>query len=64
MQKTIQYYVKDVYGNPLEYVVNPADAQLIAQLTGKRTINGIVRMVLRDLSNGAIQFEQVLQPAK
>ena len=34
----IQYYKKDVYGNPLFYVVG-AEGAAIKQLTGKKTID-------------------------
>ena len=41
MNKTIEYYSKEVYGNRLEYVINKDDAQIIRQLTGKKTISEI-----------------------
>lgn len=60
--KTIQYYKKSVYGNTLEYVINQGDAKIISQLTGQKTINGVVRELIRDLSEGKIQFQEVLPP--
>lgn len=60
--KTIQYYPKNVYGNDLEYVVNQADASLIQQLTGKKTVTLNVRTTIENLSEGAIKFEKVVQP--
>jgi phosphomannomutase len=60
--KTIKYYVKDVYGNRLEYVVNADDAKLIQQLTGKKTITSAIRETIRKLSGNLVVFEQVMQP--
>lgn len=57
--KKIQYFVREVYGNRLEYVKNPADANLILRLTGKKTITGETRELFRDISGGKIEFEQV-----
>lgn len=61
MKTTIQYYTREVYGNRLEYVRDVRDAKIIQQLTGKKTITGVERELLRDLSNGAIQFERCHQ---
>lgn len=60
--KLILYYRKTVYGNNLEYVADRGDAQIIQQLTGKRTIDGRVRELLRDLSAGAINFREIPMP--
>jgi hypothetical protein len=60
--KTIEYYVREVYGNKLEYVLQPFDAALIAKLTGKKTIGPDTRGLITALSNGEIQFKQVLKP--
>jgi hypothetical protein len=62
-KKTIQYYVKHVYGNTLEYVVNAGDAKVLAQLTGRKTITGVERQLVSDLSGGLVTFEQVLPPS-
>ena len=64
MNKTIEYYSKEVYGNRLEYVINKDDAQIIRQLTGKKTISGTERELIRDLSGGFIEFKQVFAPKK
>ena len=61
MKKTIQYYTREVYGNRLEYVRDVPDAKIIQQLTGKKTITGVERELLRDLSGGAIQFERCFE---
>ena len=64
MNKTIEYYSKDVYGNRLEYVINKEDAQIIRQLTGKKTISEIERELIRDLTGSFIEFKEVLAPKK
>jgi hypothetical protein len=64
MTKVIEYYSKEVYGNSLEYVVNRDDAYIIQQLTGKKTISGIERELIRDLTGSFIQFKEVLAPKK
>jgi len=60
--KNIPYYRKHVFGRVVEYVANPADAQIIRQLTGKLTIDSRTRELLRDISGGAIQFTEVPMP--
>ena len=64
MAKVIEYYSKEVYGNSLEYVVNEDDAHIIRQLTGKKTISGTERELIRDLSGSFIEFKQVFAPKK
>ena len=48
--KTIQFYRKNVYGN----------ANILQKLTQQKTIDGKIRELLRDLTNGYIQFEEVI----
>ena len=60
--KTIEFYSREVYGNRLEYVVNKADANIIQKLTGKRTITGIERELIRDLTGSLVDFKEVLAP--
>lgn len=62
MKKVIEFYSKDVYGNRLEYVVNKSDADIIRQLTGKKTISGIERELIRDLTGSLVDFKEVLAP--
>ena len=62
MTKTIQFYRKSSYGMSHEYVANPGDAGLIAGLTGKNTIDSVVRELIRDLTGGDIRFEEILAP--
>lgn len=62
MSKVIEFYSKDVYGNRLEYVINKDDAQIIRQLTGKKTISGVERELIRDLTGSFIEFKEVLPP--
>ena len=59
MKKTIHYTVREVYGNPLEYVKDAGDAKILQQLTGKKTIDGRVRELVRDLTGGVVDFERV-----
>ena len=59
MKKIIQYRVREVYGQSLEYVVNEGDAKIIQELTGKKTVTGVMRELLRDLTSGGIEFERV-----
>ena len=48
-----------MYGQSLEYVVNEGDAKIIQELTGKKTVTGVMRELLRDLTSGGIEFERV-----
>ena len=64
MSKVIEFYSKDVYGNRLEYVLNKNDADIIRQLTGKKTISEIERELIRDLTGSFIEFKEVLAPRK
>ena len=64
MTKVIEYYSKEVYGNSLEYVVNKDDADIIRQLTWKKTISWTERELIIDLSGGFIEFKQVFAPKK
>jgi DNA replication initiation complex subunit (GINS family) len=60
--KTIEFYSREVYGNRLEYVVNKADAEIIRKLTGKKTITGTERELIRDLTGNSVNFKEVLAP--
>lgn len=62
--KTILFYSREVYGNVLEYVVNEADANIIRQLTGKKTITGVERELIRDLTGGLVEFKEVMRQKK
>lgn len=59
--KIIQYYVREVYGNPLEYVKDASDAKILQLLTGHKTIDSRVRELVRDLTGGLVTFQQVFQ---
>lgn len=61
--KTIYFYRKNVYGANLEYINNPGDAKIVFQLTGQKTINKVIRELLRDLTGGYIQWEEVIGPS-
>jgi hypothetical protein len=60
MKKTIEFYVREHYGNRCEYIKNEHDAEIVRRLTGKKTVNSVVRELLHDLSAGTINFVQVL----
>lgn len=60
--KTIEYYVQSVYGVNRERFKNKSDADLFHKLTGRRTLDGVSRELLRDLSGGAVSFKQVFPP--
>ena len=62
MNKLILYYRRNVYGNELEYVADSGDAKVIQQLTGKATVNGATRELLRDLTGGYIQWREIVAP--
>lgn len=57
--KEIRFYRVRQWGTDREYVLNPADAGIIQQLTGQKTINGRVRELLRDLTAGSIVWREV-----
>lgn len=40
MNKVIEYYIKNVYGNELRYVKDKEKAQAITILTGSKTLSG------------------------
>ena len=64
MKKLIKFYRQSQYGMVREFV-HPdcaGDAQIIRALTGKQTINSVVRELIRDLTGGMVQFEEVVQP--
>jgi hypothetical protein len=64
MSKTILFYSREVYGNVLEYVLDKGDADIISQLTGKKTITGVERELIRDLTGGLVEFKEVLRQKK
>jgi len=62
--KTIKYYTVSQYGNSREFVhpENSADASIIMQLTGQKTINSVIRELIRDLTGGLVTFQEVIAP--
>jgi hypothetical protein len=62
VKKTILFYSREVYGNSLEYIVNEADANIVRQLTGKKTISSKERELIRDLTGSLVDFKEVLAP--
>lgn len=57
--KIIEYYVREVYGTPREYIKDETLARQVSILVGTKTINAEVRGLLQTISGGAIQFKQV-----
>jgi len=51
MKRTIEFYNREVYGTTREYVANENDANIIFQLTGKKTVT-------------SVEFKQILPPSK
>jgi hypothetical protein len=62
--KVIKFYRQSQWGVTREFVAPPSagDGKIISQLTGKKTITPAVRELIRDLSAGSIQFEEVIAP--
>ena len=59
--KYIEYYVREVYGNTLEYLKHPVNAGLIFRITGKKTINRQLRNDLESLSGFRVKFVEVIR---
>jgi len=60
--RIILYYRKDVYGKTLEYVADAGDAKVIEGLTRQKTIDGRIRELIRDLTGGLVNFQEVTMP--
>jgi hypothetical protein len=60
----IKWYRVSQWGCAREFVhpESAGDAAILLQLTGKRTITGAVRELVRDLSRGAVQWQEVIAP--
>lgn len=64
MNKQIKYYRTSQYGTDREFVhpESEADGKLIHQLTRQETITPGIRETIRELTNGAVIFVEVLAP--
>ncbi len=60
--KVIKYYVQSVYGVNRERFFDKAQEGVFKQLTGRKTLDSVSRELIRDLTAGAVGFEQVLPP--
>ena len=62
--KVIKYYRKSSWGETREFIHpdNMGDGAIIKQLTGKKTIDGVVRELIRDLTGSQVQFEETTAP--
>lgn len=60
----IKWYRLSQFGNVREFVhpSSEGDAKIIRQLTGQKTITGVVRELVRDLTRGAVQWQEVVAP--
>lgn len=62
MKTKIKYYVQHIYGCPREKFLDKAQESIFLQLTGRKTLDSVSRGLVRDLTAGAVEFEQVLPP--
>jgi hypothetical protein len=63
MQKTIiKFYTESVYGVDREKFVDHAQRDIYKALTGRLTLDTVSRELLRDLTGGGIEFQQVINP--
>lgn len=61
---TIKYYRTNQYGTEREFVHpdNADEADILRRLTGKTSIDSATRELVRDLSRGAVSFEETVAP--
>ncbi len=66
MTKTIKYFQSREWGQDRHYIHpdNFGDGKIISQLTGMKTISSAQRELIRDLTEGQIQFVEVIAPRK
>jgi hypothetical protein len=60
--KIIKYFIRENYGCVREYIHpdNAGDAKILMELTGKKTVDPVIRELVRDLTGGQVTFQQVL----
>lgn len=60
--KVIKYYIREQYGCVREFIHpdNAGDAKILMQLTGKKTVDPVIRELVRDLTGGQVSFVQTL----
>lgn len=58
----IEYYVQNIYGVTREKFADKAQEGVFERLTGRKTLDSVSRELVRDLTGGAVYFEQVLPP--
>lgn len=63
-QVIIKWFRKNQWGRTCEYIHpdNGGTAQVLTLLTGKPTINATVRELVRDLTRGHIDWQEVIAP--
>ncbi len=60
---TIKYYVRRVYGNNKQYIIDESQAQAWHYLTGDKTVEPNKAKALSDLMGGNVQWEQMPDPS-
>lgn len=63
MRRTIRYYQRETYGTVREYILDPGEAAILRGLTGRDTVDGHIRELVRDLTGGLVTFELVHRPS-
>lgn len=58
----IEYFVRNSYGRNIEYILDAGQRQIVQNLTRQKTIDSVIRELLRDLTGGAIIWKQVIAP--
>lgn len=62
MKIVISYYVQNIYGVRREKFIDKSVEGIYARLTGRKTLDSVSRELVRDLTAGAVEFQQVLPP--
>lgn len=62
--KIILFYRTSQWGNEREFIHpdSSGDASIVHQLTGKKTIDGRTRELIRDLTGGSVSFQETIAP--
>lgn len=55
----IKYYVREVYGKPLMYLVDEKQAEAVRVLTGRETLT---KPAMKGLIMLGFEFEQIIRP--
>jgi len=55
----IEYYTKEVYGKPMEYIVDDKIKKAIQTITGLKCLSDNLR---RDFAVLGLEFKEIIQP--